>query len=232
MCASATLEPDGAQGLIYTQTDKLLLPWPSNKGSSSLYVNPPPTHTHTKCCLKWNKSVKAQWFGQESQTARFYSSIYCKVDFSLFSGKTMASFSLAVDPGKPDMVSLPAYLFEGFSRIQELYLLSKWLIDFIILYSFKSGRKGRGWEAVWWEGSPLLTALLQYWTPSRNFSFQLCGPFSLSRRKQGILEGITRVPGFLSSCTRKCRGRKDNAGRAIEAKLLTGKQGTMGKTNG
>lgn len=144
----------------------------------------------------------------------------------------MASFSLAVDLGKPDMVSLPTYMFEGFSRIQELYLLSKWLIDFIILYSFKSGGKGRGWEAAWWEGSPLLTALLQSWTPSRRSSFQLCGPSSLSRRKQGILEGITGVPGFLSSWTSKCRVRKDNAGRAIEAKLLTRKQGTIGKTNG
>lgn len=106
------------------------------------------------------------------------------------------------------------------------------VIDFIILYSFKSGGKGRGWEAAWWEGSPLLTALLQSWTPSRRSSFQLCGPSSLSRRKQGILEGITGVPGFLSSWTSKCRVRKDNAGRAIEAKLLTRKQGTIGKTNG
>lgn len=43
MCASATLEPGGAQGLIYTQTDKLLLSWPSNTGSCSLYVSPHPT---------------------------------------------------------------------------------------------------------------------------------------------------------------------------------------------
>lgn len=141
-------------------------------------------HHPKKYCLKRNESGKAQWFGQESLTARFYGSIYSKVYFSLFSGKTMASFSLAVDLGKPDMVSLPPYMLEGFSRIQELYLLSKWLIDFIILYSFRSGGKGRGWE-----GSPLLTALLQSWTPSRNSSFQRWGPFFLCRRKQGILEG-------------------------------------------
>lgn len=57
--------------------------------------------------------------------AWFYGSIYFKVYFSLFSGKTMAFFSLAVDLGKADMVSLPPYMFEGFSRIRELYLLSK-----------------------------------------------------------------------------------------------------------
>lgn len=57
--------------------------------------------------------------------AQFYGSIYFKVYFSLFSGKTMAFFLLAVDLGKADMVSLPPYMSEGFSRIQELYLLSK-----------------------------------------------------------------------------------------------------------
>lgn len=143
MCASATLEPGGAQDLIYTQTDKLLLSWPSNKGSCSLYVSPHPTKK--KCCLKRNKSGKAQWFGQESLMARFYGSIYFKVYFSLFSGKTMAFFLLAVDLGKADMVSLPPICLKVFQGSRNsICFQSDWLISLFYMHSRVEEKGGGG----------------------------------------------------------------------------------------
>lgn len=58
-------------------------------------------------------------------TAQLYGSTKFKVYFSLFSGKTVAFFPLAVDPGKPDTVSLSPHDFEGFRKPGTIYLLSK-----------------------------------------------------------------------------------------------------------
>lgn len=46
--------------------------------------------------------------------------------------------------------------------------------------------------------------------------------FFAGGNRESWREGITGVPGFLSSCTSKYKVKKNNAGRATEAKLLTG----------
>lgn len=71
----------------------------------------------------------------------------------LFSGKWMAFTSLTVSLGKPGMVSFPPYIcLKVFKKPRTLYLFSKWLMCFIILFSFTGGG-GRLSESV----TPLLS---------------------------------------------------------------------------